>query len=466
MAQLARLAWDLGGREYSRQLLEEGLKRSFNTLIPVGERMLAGEAAKLVYKGGNKIRKYILEKNKKMSGPPTPKRSPRRRVRQRSRAIPMNADTLNAMSRVRKVTKYQRKQKQPSIGVAGGKLKNRKIKVYSKRRKNLIGGVDCTLENGKIIDTTAQTVWIGHNVAPYKSLWDNVWRMIVKAMLRKIGFTIASFSDSLTGLPGYNIRPGDKFVVRYQKSDTIVDKVEHDISAGDTAFTVCATFQNNANLWNLAYSLTTFEFLPVTSGVAIKRMDFQNVSIYLDLKSSMKIQNRSANRAAAEADDVDRVPLYGKGYAGIGNGVVMQMRNNAGAIETKLVADTNTGYIEAGPDDVGMFEPIDQSYFKGVTKGSKVMLDPGQIKTSVLTYKKTHNINVLKKKLFIDDIDPKPPGLFGKYAFFGLEKILDPIGDETSKIKLAIEINHHIVVNMKERFPNPTAPVYFRSTLP
>lgn len=350
---------------------------------------------------------------------------------------------------------------------SAGRLKTRRFKKWAKKTLISKGGIELTSERGKVQATTDQTLWVGHSCVCMEDLALMSWRLIIKKLFAKCGVCVRSFTEVATQ-NAYNVSAGDLIVVRYQTADIgAVLAVSYTVVAGDTFDTFAIYFNTLAafNVPNVTYKSIAFNptvnAVGALSDASMVRMDleFQNVEMYF--KSTMKIQNRTVNAAGDDEDSVDNVPLYGKSYAGFGNGVV-QLARATGSVTQQMIASSLSGYILGSAVDGGLDEPTHGQYFQYVTERGKVHLDPGFIKTSSLVYSKKMSLNALQQMIHEAVLNTKTRISFGKYRLFGIEKMIDTSAGGTT-ITVGLEINNYLSINMKSSFPNASQPLFLRS---
>jgi len=186
-------------------------------------------------------------------------------------------------------------------------------------------------------------------------------------------------------------------------------------------------------------------------------LDLERTKIDICVKSTLKLQNQTSSSAEDnEADDVNNVPLYGKSYEGTGNGAVSRMVRETGhqqpvpsGPEDYLIRPGNPGLTIL---PAAYREPPLPSQFSRVQKSGKAHLDPGQIKTSVLNYKKTFYFANLVKILFTGTVlteqNRQPQG---NYRFFCFEKMIQFIGTSTANsIKIAFEVDTKMGIQVSD----------------
>jgi len=191
----------------------------------------------------------------------------------------------------------------------------------------------------------------------------------------------------------------------------------------------------------------------------VQKVDLQDGKITFYSKSALKVQNRSVALAADnEADDVNNVPIYGKLYHGIGNGALQRSIDNIKFVNGPALANN---VAVAGDAFANFSEPPDASEFTHVTKFMKAYFNPGQIKTSVLSFKT--NINV---SLFFNTMIQYYTGnsteqylKIGIFRMFGLERVIAKLaGEDTPAMKIAYEIDFKIWGTLRPHKQTYTTP--------
>lgn len=192
-----------------------------------------------------------------------------------------------------------------------------------------------------------------------------------------------------------------------------------------------------------------------STGAYQKRFNLNLSKCKIDLyaKSALKIQNRTVNLTANnDEEDVDNVPLYGKSYNGNGNFACFNF--NQGTLQ---VIAPNTVTAVPGPFETvasykypvitlkntagsTLAEPPGKAQFARVNAVGKAHLDPGQIKTDVLIYRKQVTLRHFIQKMlnYLPNDDVSVSG--GKFRFFIFEKMIQAQSTDAQKcIRIAYE---------------------------
>lgn len=330
--------------------------------------------------------------------------------------------------RLRAVLLKKGTHKGASTSKSSGFFKTSKRSLKKYRTASLISkkGVLLRIEAGNVI-TPKRCGYVGHATMPHNSVNLHLWRAIIKALAIKSNIQIDDFDADVPGtLVGIDIT----LVVRFNYDVNNTTDVTYTIPGGGTWEGIANYFASQTYTQN-----EEFQFIKIgwTLGVIPSELHLVEAKIMVDVKSSLKIQNRSKNsEGAIEADDVDNVPLYGKTYeawsaglrydievTGLGKRFVANATN--GLLD--ITVDTNDTTID--PNGL-LAEPPIPSYFVGIKKCGKVHLDPGYIKTSVLSERFTMSLDQFLIKLYgATGGSVKVRGELGKVRVFALEKMLE-----------------------------------------
>jgi len=189
-------------------------------------------------------------------------------------------------------------------------------------------------------------------------------------------------------------------------------------------------------------------------------------------KASLKLQNRTRG-GSIESDAVDNIPLYGKCYEGSGN-YFSYYRDTFGATapfspngeNTTFVVNNayctfDNGLAVADNSNVQTLrEPPPGTMFDRVKKTGKAHLDPGMIKTSVLTASKKFSFNALQRYLGVNRAQENQQNMnIGKYRFFLLEKMVHAEAD-TAENQIQVAWEHDIKLAAIVTCPSATVSHY------
>jgi hypothetical protein len=195
--------------------------------------------------------------------------------------------------------------------------------------------------------------------------------------------------------------------------------------------------------------------------VGIRMLDS---SVSMDIKCTLKMQNRSQNAltGTGEDNDVDNVPIYGYMYSGKGAGPIHKAHQGVQFLAGELNGVISYGANTNAPN--ALQEPPLAGDFVFVDRQGKMKLEPGDIKTSVLTYKKSHNFQKFYRKLvnlsatrLLPEATYRDHSGVGEYKLFALEKMIDTDqGPDQPSILLAFEHNIRGLFAFTEKYSYTT----------
>lgn len=336
----------------------------------------------------------------------------------------------------------------------GRRMQRRRNKKFA-RRVLANAGVEFNTETiGVRTDNNA--VYIGHaSFAPQKFTQYALYAM-AKMIINYAGIQFNNWDLPIgDGIPiGGIIAMGYRPTMTSAQTDFSVS-----VAAADTYRLLAEKF------WNAFYGQvntgalsekSVVEYLlinkdPVSGQQNVSKLEMNHVVIDLYSKDSLKVQNRTvAVSGDTEATDVDNVPLSGKLYFSGGN--YFESKNELANDEFVANRITNVISIPANTK-VYLREPPQAYYFKN-TISKPVRLNPGQIKTNVLTLKKSFTLPKFIEwcKLFwfnqstqSDDLNRMKTG---QVCMFGLEKVIGT-GSDTQPINVKYEVDQHMWINCR-----------------
>lgn len=354
-------------------------------------------------------------------------------------------------------TMRRRYRRNTTARSAGFFRKGKSVKKIRRTRVAKVsnGGVELTAEYGGTYSNT-NCQFIGHITHPVANVLRMAWAAIVKELLFKAGWTLASWDEPLNLLEDTQIivtyKIGSNFVPAQAKPfqatgafisfNDLVSYFALPTGNNPGSGTTCpwADPSNESRDWQF----TRIQFLTTTTNIDTifhpAFLDLNECMISTYTKSTLKMQNRSVTVALDnEADDVNNVPVHGKSYSGSGTGAFYSYIPGTTA---SFYGASGTGVIDTvGVSSNGTEEPPQPWHFNKIKNCAKVKLDPGELKTSTLIHKQNINFS----RLF-NMINPwsttfsKPIRQLGKYRFFAWEKILDC----QASIPVSISFEHNI----------------------
>jgi len=327
-------------------------------------------------------------------------------------------------------------------GKAAGKFRKPRRRI--KRGGSITKMIRHTEECGSEI-TDDQCVYVGHGTFPTQQIVRAGFRALVKVWLRKLGIEYENPESPLASQIAIN----DFCRIKYYLYSTEVnvapstmDFTYTNVVAGNNWFSPEELATKMEAAWKSLILITaspnpellSIEWLPAsptTTTMKYQIMYLRGSSINIYVKSSLKMQNRTVGATGdtnAEADEVDNQPLYGKCYQGKGTGSTLAGQRNLLLKAVCFIHPTYGAFHMSGSDvpPAGTDEPIDPALVYRATRYDKVMLNPGEIKSSILVDR--FRITLDRLLLLFNSIGASntapdvPKGHFKMYAF---EKMLE-----------------------------------------
>lgn len=395
--------------------------------------------------------------------PPTPRPTPSSSsLRRRAGAV---RQALEAASKRGAKVRRSRGLHLSSVGsLSGGRFRAsrrpwRRVRKYRRRSKTLSSGVMMTTDSG--LTTTSGVpygLWIGHTTYPKLNIQQCLMMLFVKRLLMKLNKQIINWNQVATSS---NVLKTDDYIRLYYKANqdptTAISYIEHKVLVTDTFYVIA----NALNTLFISAStdetvITHIEYEPVVANSSRTTMDLSRAKVLVDIKSSFKIQNQTV--AEGGDDDftaVNNIPLYGKLYEGGGSGTLsnrirqQEQQFIAGNASTAImVKNAQAPGIVGSTVTSNITEPPPPGYFNRVKRVSKAHLDPGQIKTSVLTHKRWMSVQNLVKMIYPYLNDAYPYVTFGKFRLFFFEHMIK-YSEDTPNIVIRAEVENKVGMQLK-----------------
>jgi len=333
---------------------------------------------------------------------------------------------------------------------AGGKVSGARKELSIAQNKGLI----MTEEVG--ISTTSgvtDAIYIGHSTWVRDEIREQFFRVLLKGLLSKMGIPVRSIKDPLP------LKQNDVFTLDW------IPEVNGALQ--NTVVTLGATAADNTLQLIAAALLTVFEAdADHLTGPMFQRIQYRNAGdtyrvdinlihakIKMHIKSALKLQNQTL-ASGADADNVDNIPVYGKSYEGLGNGAFTNAQVTPLRAEYFVATASNGVILQVGTVATGMSEQPPPKYFKNVKKFGKAMLEPGEIKTSILSDTNSYSVPYLSQLLYSNNTTLQYYRR-GSFRFFGLEHMIQSTAS-TASIKVVGEINWRCAMQMNTKWVNQT----------
>lgn len=325
------------------------------------------------------------------------------------------------------------------------------------------------------LQTATGCSYVGHAVSLRETV-HVVCQAIVRKLYRKAGITIKAFNARIRGNENvtYTQDTGSiKLLLRVDQDPVLANTLT--IGPEDT--------YDNVAEWILSvfFSVSdtkTLEFQSIwlygrDSGVQdqlhpLASVDFTTTMVHFACESYLTIQNRTAAATGAadetSALDVANNPVEGKKYSGWGTGVGFRFGNQSLSIADGLIANPLHGEIMFDKNAANVTSemltilrrPPPVSAFTHVTKSAKVRLGPGILKKDKISYSKSMKFNQWMKmfdRYFTESTGASGALIrssFGKFAFFGLEKMCATGDLSEPNIVIGCEINQRVGARIVE----------------
>jgi len=407
-----------------------------------------------VYRTGKQINSALRDAQRNA----TPRMHPRDFKGGRPRSgnkYPAKLGPLSVRKKVRMMTRTRRgfgAASSQSAGFLRSRRKSRKPKGWQAGR-----GITTTIESGGPLSAD-ECLHVGHITGAKQQIQNIAWQSILKLLLQKMNIRLLELNSFMIGPLGFVV--GDTFTFSY-KADanaTALSTTTYILvpasTFNDVVDAMVATFAsaNNAEIVPI-----TFAYSSTTSKIYAQSITLESLMLHYQIKSSLKVQNRTVNVAGNdEADDVDNVPVYGKSIGGNGTGVVSRFPNST--TPAQVFGEVDSGIIRNVVLDPGALEPLSGYFWPKSSQEGKIHLDPGQIKTSVLSTTRNISLKYLYKLFATKNNTTGIIVPFGKYRFFQIERMIDA-GTELPLL-VAYEVNTNYNCYATTKYNWTTTPVF------
>lgn len=354
--------------------------------------------------------------------------------------------------RMRTMKRKGRSYNTSTTSKSGGFLTST-VKPKTARDKFAKAGAITHVIEQNSITSGADCITVGHHTRPNGQVRFYMWAAVVKLLMEKADFRINELGSTA------GLQAGDKIVVEYAPTLAAAGvTIDLTLVVGNTYFTIVSWLSDPVRPWNATTTDNTAILMSISRLPANAVTSFNNpgysylklseVTFHYMAKSSMKMQNRTINAVGDDEEDVDNVPLYGRSFEFKGD----TLFSGAGSVQqTTITCNQQYGYIvDASPQRA--FEPVLASQYKNVKKYGKVHIDPGHIKTSVLTDQFSGNFVRLYSTYNTGNTTSHKK--VGVTRVFQVEKMIN--STPAVNIQMAWEINLSYSVRATEKKVNPT----------
>lgn len=340
------------------------------------------------------------------------------------RSIASNQSTRSS-SRPSYATRRRRTKSKVRFGVRGSHGKR-----YGRERKQRTSSVYKTgvvvrdVDRGVTTQTAAShlPVIIGHSTFNFETFFRTFWYAVVRRLLNQTGMYPRTIND---GLGPAGTSPGGAVRVRYRNREMVAD------AFFDVGITPDSTIRSIGlscfNSWYSLYSDSTDGIANMTLvrielyaeyanpailaiNLPMSKVELENAVVDIEVFAKLMLQNRTeATTVATEDNDnansVEANPVAGKHYYCSMNGFSPKCQQVT--VNNSFVAGRDTGLIlpSLATLDATMQQaygtPPPQSAFKRCKASAGFRQKPGEIRTSILSFKKTVTMNYLMDQLAV-----------------------------------------------------------------
>lgn len=341
----------------------------------------------------------------------------------------------------------------------GGFIPKARRSAYRATRKRFqIDSAGCSLTReygGEVTDE--HCVILGHATAAYEL----TKKIFFLGLLKKLSILMGQPFVRCSDVPDYADYTNDRVIVLYRGPASADAEAAITFNPGAAAY----TWENIADYFvaqtdGLApeYILTTIQFTPGTGGrVKHARLNLRNAKVKYYAKSSFKFQNRTIETAGDDNADVDNVPVNGKQYSGKWNG--SRYTGDKAGTTPIIGADTNGLIVVQAAANEDLKEPLIAQHWTNCKAAGKIRLDPGKLRTSLLTTQMTLPVNE-----FFSRIQSAAAGTttseikLGQHTFYAMEKMICAIN--AVNMTFAYEHNLNLGLAVVGGTNQPTVPLF------
>jgi len=325
------------------------------------------------------------------------------------------------------------------------KKKGKKVKRKGPQWKGAHLGAVCVTEKGGVL-TDKRCIFIGHTDIPMHQVALQVCKAIIrKLMWEGFHYEIQRFLDATTQATAGNLT----FTFEYYADPAVMTSTINTFYIGSGTYDLIASSLYTQLVSVLNNNVAEFYTFTVSdsAGVQKARIMFNDITVHMSGKSTLKIQNRSVSATGAETTDVDNTPLYGKSYYAKGTGLVLKDLKR-GLTYQPLSCDKLTGVCQLESqkaDPTVMAEPPQAWQFTNVSRLGKIRLNAGDIKTDTLSLNKRMSLPSFLKQFTLSIGSSAPYLAIGQSRTFALEKVMEIAPFATAlNLSVAYERNYYL----------------------
>lgn len=305
-------------------------------------------------------------------------------------------------------------------------------------------------ENGGT-QSDANCVYVGHVAGEQQNSLKAAFRAVTRDLMKMYGQDFVSWEEIFkTGALELQIS-----YTYYVGTATTSTQVNLPVGAQPTFEALANQIYNDitTRFSNLDHRMENIWINEVTGALQTHALiRLKDYKLHFECSSLMTIQNRTlAGTSTVDENDenineISNNPICGRQYVGNYNGFYPKSRDTTEGSYEGYIGAAGTGIISTAAASSLIQEtrkPPPGTYFRNCMKTSRVIITPGVIKKSFISFKKTLYFNQFIK--IMNNVIETPTGtqevLWGKCAMFGLEKVLNSRQSENN-VAVGFEVNH------------------------
>lgn len=314
-----------------------------------------------------------------------------------------------------------------------------------------------------VVEPERQVCYLAHSTMPATQVLRQCIQSLLKRLLTEASIAIKNENDPLT--PNQYYYNEIRLYYKVKDGDIVTEK-KFILTAAETLAQVTSawitwlrdTLSGTSGLMNQMLSLRYYAQFGTTTDalLMLSELDLTTVRFEIYSKSFLKMQNRTINSTGNDStEDVDNVPISGRFFEYATNGTIYRDFSTPASVASsaQVTTDNNYGLLPrpTTTSDTGtnIYKEIpDRTQFVGCKKSGTALLQPGQIRTSLLYDKMNVGLNKIIQVILcrVPNTDNQPNQIWmGKTRLFAWEKVINAVAmTSTNQFNLAYELHLEI----------------------
>lgn len=394
---------------------------------------------------------YSLKKNNNMYIPPTPKKSPVKGTKRKAKqqVVKLTAKRKNKKQKVKGTSsqgRYVKKRSKTTMQSMPSQYSMRPVPTLRQKRNGILQwGVNFTKESGSDQLVDDDCVYVGHATGSLSNVTFGMASAIVKRLAVEVKLDTADIFNQIA------LGAGDQWRLLYRNGYDQTDGIlNHQYTGGASysLFDVITDWHSFLQGTRVSgFNICYMEYVPGNPLSSYAKINMTDATIKFVIRSELKIQNRTLSATGSTSTDtVDTIPISGKVYFGKGSGTTYVANTFA---QDPFICEDDTGLIlKVANLNPNLQEPPHPSNFGRVSKFGGVMMQPGEVKRSVLTTRVNYKINEFLRLINQSTNEVYSYTTFGVFRMFALEKVLDVGVGDNKNIKIGYEHNLSVTTSV------------------